>query len=107
MIKLLVVVFCVCIVFQIVKSEHTIYGNVDVDDALEHDEIVNSHFKCLIGTGMCTKEDEAFKQLLPEALKNKCAKCTANEKEVTDKVIKYWTEKRKDLWEQIVVLYNL
>lgn len=48
-----------------------------------------------------------FTEVLPEALKNKCAKCTENEKEFTEKVIKYWTEKRKDLWQQIVTKYNL
>lgn len=48
-----------------------------------------------------------FTGVLPEALKNKCTKCTENEKEVTNRVIKYWIEKRKDLWQQIVAKYHL
>lgn len=62
MIKLLVVVFCVGTAIQATHSRHIMYGKVDIDDTLEHEEIVNAHFKCLMDTGMCTTEDESFKR---------------------------------------------
>lgn len=61
MIKFLVVVFCVITAIQTVHSKHTLYGNEDVDNTLEHEEMINTHFKCLMDQGTCTKDDESFK----------------------------------------------
>lgn len=61
--KLLVVAFCVGTAILVVQSDHhTIYGTVDVDDALHNDTVLNNHLKCLLNMGKCSKESESFKR---------------------------------------------
>jgi len=83
----------------------TMYGTVDVDEALNNEAEVNKYFECNMDRGKCTPESESFKKLLPDVLKNKCAKCSENEKEVSEKVMKFLTEKRPDMLQQLVAKY--
>jgi hypothetical protein len=47
-----------------------------------------------------------FIELLPEAIKSDCAKCSEKQKIGVEKVIRFLTENKSDLWKQVVAKYD-
>ncbi|XP_058818152.1 ejaculatory bulb-specific protein 3-like [Topomyia yanbarensis] len=76
----------------------TKYDNIDVDEILNSDRLFNNYFKCLMDEGSCTPEGNELKRVLPEALENKCAKCSDKQKEMSSKVFKNLQANRPEQW---------
>lgn len=47
-----------------------------------------------------------FLEWLPEAIYNKCANCSEEQKLGSEKIIKFLFEKKSDLWKQLEVKYD-
>jgi len=84
----------------------TKYDNVDIDNILNNDRLLNNYFKCLMETGKCTPEGEEIKQWLPEAMKNKCADCSERQRKGSEKIIKFLSENKTDMWKQLETKYD-
>ncbi|XP_025413202.1 ejaculatory bulb-specific protein 3-like [Sipha flava] len=110
MVKLIVAIVC-CIVLAtpMIQADDIYtskYDNINVDDILKSDRLVSNYFQCLMDNGACPQEGNLLKKLLPEAIKNDCAKCSEKQKIGIEKVIRFLTENKSDLWKQIVAKYD-
>lgn len=79
------------------------YDNVDVDAILTNSRLRNQYVRCIEGNGPCiTAEAKFLREVLPEVLVTKCAKCTPKQQEFFDKVITWFDENDKETWNNVV-----
>ncbi|XP_055545336.1 ejaculatory bulb-specific protein 3-like [Wyeomyia smithii] len=84
----------------------TKYDNIDVEEILRSDRLFNNYYKCLMDEGVCTPEGNELKRVLPEALENKCAKCSEKQRETSTKVINNLMENRPEQWKSLRAKYD-
>ncbi|KAH0550299.1 allergen Tha p 1-like [Cotesia glomerata] len=82
------------------------WDNIDVDKILENKRLLEGYVKCLMDKGRCTSEGKDLKENLPDALATNCDKCTAAQKEKSEKIIRFLVNQRKDLWDQLAAKYD-
>nr|AXB87335.1 chemosensory protein 1 [Tropidothorax elegans] len=77
------------------------YDNINVDEVLANDRLYQKYFGCLMGTITCASDGKYLRDVIPDALKTKCAKCTEKQKAGAEKVMRYLIEKKPDDWKEI------
>lgn len=81
----------------------TKYDNVDVDMILKTPRLRNQYINCYLENGPCLTADAKFlRDILPEALVTKCAKCTEKQIIILDKIINWFEENDKETWKSIL-----
>ncbi|XP_053615072.1 allergen Tha p 1 isoform X2 [Plodia interpunctella] len=89
------------------KSTYTDkWDNINVDEILESQRLLKGYVDCLMERGRCTPDGKTLKETLPDALENECSKCTAKQKNSSDKVIRFLVNKRPDLWNELSTKYD-
>ncbi|CAG4947273.1 unnamed protein product [Colias eurytheme] len=74
------------------------YSEIDVDSVIADDELFMSYLNCFVDKGPCTaKYAEDYKGILPEVIKEGCAKCTDDQKEKMRKLVKTVNEKKPEM----------
>ncbi|XP_058821322.1 mucin-5AC-like isoform X3 [Topomyia yanbarensis] len=63
------------------------YDNLDIDTILSSNRLVNNYVDCLLSRKPCPPEGKDLKRILPEALRTKCGRCSATQKENAIKII--------------------
>ncbi|XP_055644816.1 uncharacterized protein LOC129780515 isoform X2 [Toxorhynchites rutilus septentrionalis] len=63
------------------------YDNLDIDTILSSNRLVNNYVDCLLSRKPCPPEGKDLKRILPEALRTKCGRCSATQKENALKII--------------------
>ncbi|XP_055542309.1 ejaculatory bulb-specific protein 3-like [Wyeomyia smithii] len=105
--KFIVVVLALVALVAAQDDKYTTkYDSIDVDEILKSDRLFTNYFKCLMDDGACTPEGNELKRVLPEALENNCAKCSAKQRETSSKVIKNLTENRPEQWKALKAKYD-
>ncbi|KAG6804834.1 hypothetical protein H0H92_002082, partial [Tricholoma furcatifolium] len=82
------------------------YDNVDVEEVLNNDRLYEKHFKCLIDEGPCTPDVKTLKEIIPDALKDGCAKCNEKQREGAEKGFKFFSEKKKADFKKLRSIYD-
>ncbi|XP_044739363.1 putative odorant-binding protein A10 [Chrysoperla carnea] len=82
------------------------YDGIDIEMVLSNQRLLENHVKCLINEGPCTADSELLKRVLPEALENKCTKCTEIQLEKAKKVIRYLAKEKPEYWEKLKKVYD-
>nr|CAI5821723.1 unnamed protein product [Callosobruchus analis] len=59
----------------------TKYDNFDVAGVLASERLVKRYGDCLMERGPCPPEGKFLKEIIPDAIKTACSKCTAKQKE--------------------------
>ncbi|KAL1130942.1 hypothetical protein AAG570_012183 [Ranatra chinensis] len=73
------------------------YDSLDIDAILGNERLYQKYLQCLKG-GRCTPDGKELKEVLPDALKTGCSKCSEKQRQGVAKVMKFMTEKKpKDL----------
>lgn len=89
------------------ETEYTSrFDNVDIDQILTTKRLFDNYFKCLMDKGKCTPDGKELKKLLPDALKTNCAKCSAKQRDGTDKVLRFIVKNKPTEWEQLKNKYD-
>ncbi|CAG9860083.1 unnamed protein product [Phyllotreta striolata] len=77
------------------------YDSVDYRAILHSERLLKSYYNCLMDKGPCTAEGKELRNILPDALKTECSKCTEKQKagarEVVDFIVKDKPDWFKDL----------
>nr|SAJ59002.1 putative chemosensory protein [Triatoma brasiliensis] len=73
----------------------TQYDNIDLDEILNNDRIYKKYFDCLAHNIKCTPDGKQLRDILPDALKTACSKCSEKQKKGSEKVIKFMLEKKR------------
>ncbi|KAI4485637.1 hypothetical protein M0802_012649 [Mischocyttarus mexicanus] len=93
----------ICSVLSDDTKYTTKYDDIDVDMILNTPRLRTQYIKCYMGTAAClTPEAKFLKDVLPEVLVTKCAKCTVKQKIIFDKVITWFEENDKETWKTVL-----
>lgn len=82
------------------------FDNIDVDKILNTKRLFDSYFKCLMEQGKCTPDGRELRQLLPDALKTNCEKCTAKQRDGTDRVLRFIVKNKPEEWKLLTAKYD-
>ncbi|CAH0550939.1 unnamed protein product [Brassicogethes aeneus] len=82
-----VAVFCDEEFYQIPEK----YRNIDITKVLENERLIQTHCNCILEkeNSKCNNDGEQLKKYIPEAISNKCKRCTEKQKESAIVVIKH------------------
>ncbi|XP_073973297.1 ejaculatory bulb-specific protein 3-like [Rhodnius prolixus] len=73
----------------------TKYDNIDLDEILNNQRIYKKYFDCLVHNAKCTPDGKELRDILPDALKTGCSKCSAKQKAGAEKVIRFLLERKR------------
>nr|QJT73567.1 chemosensory protein 8 [Encarsia formosa] len=100
-------VLCLVLVVAGEEQQYTSkFDHIDVDRVLKNDRLLRPYLNCLLKDMQCTPEARELKRLLPDALATKCEKCTAKQKEGSEKVIAFLSKNKPEEWEQVLEMYD-
>lgn len=104
--------YCVLIFFAVAiatvraATYSSRFDGIDIEQILNSERLLTNYYKCLMEEGKCTPDGRELKQLLPDALKTKCSKCTPKQQEGTDKVIRFLIENKPEQWKNLQKKYD-
>lgn len=84
----------------------TKYDNIDIDQILKSDRLFTNYYKCLLDEGKCTPDGRELKRVLPDALQTNCAKCSEQQRQGTERVVRYLIDKKPTQWEVLRKKYD-
>ncbi|BET00376.1 unnamed protein product [Nesidiocoris tenuis] len=84
----------------------TKYDNIELDEILNNQRLYQKYFDCLRNKGKCTADAAELKELIPDALKTECAKCSEKQKEGVEKVLRFVLTKKPDDYNEIEAIYD-
>ncbi|XP_052743894.1 uncharacterized protein LOC112056011 [Bicyclus anynana] len=87
-------------------DDYSKYDNFDIDEVTNNDRLTKAYAHCFIGEGKCTPEGLDFKKWIPDALQNKCAKCSDKQKVLVARIIKALIERLPEEWKKLNKLHN-
>ncbi|XP_075215741.1 ejaculatory bulb-specific protein 3-like [Lycorma delicatula] len=88
------------------KKYTTKYDNIDIDEIINNERLFKNYFSCIMGTGKCTPIGVEMKDLIPDALANRCAKCNEKQKASTGKLTKFLIEKKPEQFKELEKKYD-
>ncbi|XP_052743730.1 allergen Tha p 1-like [Bicyclus anynana] len=78
------------------------YDNFNAEELVENVRLLRSYGKCFLGEGPCTAEGADIKNIIPEAVKTSCSKCTPRQQHLVRTVARAFQTKLPELWQQLV-----
>ncbi|XP_034935313.1 ejaculatory bulb-specific protein 3-like [Chelonus insularis] len=84
----------------------TTWDKVNLDEVLACKKLLHHYFTCLMGQGPCPPDGRELKKILPEALRNACAKCSKSQEEGAIKIIKYLRKYEPKKFETLANKYD-
>ena len=101
------IVFLAVVVCALANDKYTTrYDNIDLDQILRSERLLNNYVNCLLEKGSCTPDGKELKKSLPDALENRCGKCSEKQKAGSEKVIRYLIDERPQVWERLSKKYD-
>lgn len=100
----MLLVFAVLVVVVAARPQDTYtsrFDNIDIDRILTSDRLLQNYMNCLTDKGKCTPDGKELKKLLPDALKTNCSKCTAKQRDGTDRVLRYVAHNKPEHFETL------
>nr|CAD7405057.1 unnamed protein product [Timema cristinae]CAD7427897.1 unnamed protein product [Timema monikensis] len=85
----------------------TKYDNVNLKEILESDRLRKSYLDCLlVEKAPCTPDAKLLKESIPDALINRCSKCSDKQKEGTKEVIHFLYQKKPEEWKRLQARFD-
>lgn len=84
----------------------TKFDNINVREILHNDRLLANYANCLLDKGRCTPEGAELKKSLPDALETGCSKCSPKQREFAEEAMKFLSNNKKEIWEQLVAKYD-
>ncbi|XP_074036739.1 allergen Tha p 1-like [Leptinotarsa decemlineata] len=83
------------------------YDKINVEQILKNRRLLKRYVDCLLGVPRtCNREGQMLKDIIPDALQNKCAECNETQKKVAKRVSNYVIECKPEWWEKLEVVYD-
>ncbi|KAF5299916.1 hypothetical protein FQR65_LT09311 [Abscondita terminalis] len=82
------------------------FDNIDEDAILASERLVNNYIACAKTGKKCTPDGKKFRELIPDALKTKCSKCTPVQKTKSKKILNWITTNRPDDFLEIEDIFD-
>nr|UTN00846.1 chemosensory protein [Semanotus bifasciatus] len=84
----------------------TKYDNVDLQEIIKNDRLLRNYVDCLLGKKKCTNDGEELKKVLPEAIKEDCAKCNETQKNGARTILVYLLKSKRDWFNELEAIYD-
>nr|SAJ59003.1 putative chemosensory protein [Triatoma brasiliensis] len=84
----------------------TKYDNIDVEEILNNDRLYKKYYDCLANKANCTPDGKELKDILPDALKTQCAKCSEKQKKGAEKVVRFMLENKRADFDALEKIYD-
>ncbi|XP_045452615.1 allergen Tha p 1-like [Melitaea cinxia] len=104
--KSIILLFCFAAFVIAEETYDTSSDNINLDELLGNERLITSYSKCLINQGPCTPEVKKLKDVLPEVLETRCAKCSEKQKQKGKQLISEIKKKNPEIWKQLVSFYD-
>ncbi|CAG9795803.1 unnamed protein product [Diatraea saccharalis] len=98
--------FLLAVVLARPETYDTQYDNFNAQDLVENPRLLKNYGKCFLGNGPCTSEGKDFKDIIPDALKTECAKCSPKQRQLIKTVIRGFQDKLPEMWTELVKKYD-
>ena len=98
-------VFLVVVAFGCATLAATFDG-VDVPSLLKNQTAVAAYVKCILGTGECNESAKRLESIVPNALTEKCSKCTEQQKAIIGFIVAKMSKDYPADWEKLLVKYD-
>ncbi|KAF2878638.1 hypothetical protein ILUMI_27535 [Ignelater luminosus] len=82
------------------------YDNVDIDEILRSDRLLDNYYNCLDTAKKCTPDGQKLRDILPDALKTGCSKCTDVQKRQSKKVINFLIKNRLEQFKKLEAKFD-
>ncbi|KAF5299914.1 hypothetical protein FQR65_LT09309 [Abscondita terminalis] len=82
------------------------FDNVDVDELLSNPRLIDNYIHCIKTGQKCTPDGQRARELLPDALQTKCAKCTDKQKSNAHKILEWAIQNRPEVFLEIEEQYD-
>ncbi|KAK4885684.1 hypothetical protein RN001_001955 [Aquatica leii] len=88
-----VIVFTLLVVVAVVYGQSDTYTDefdkIDIDEILASRRLVENYLHCAKTGQKCTPDGQKARELIPDALKTRCSKCTLAQKVKVQKVLEW------------------
>ncbi|KAB0804922.1 hypothetical protein PPYR_01892 [Photinus pyralis] len=82
------------------------FDNIDEDAILASKRLVDNYIHCAKTGKKCSPDGQKFRDLIPQALKTRCEKCTETQKTKIKKILKWIVENRPNDFLEIEALFD-
>ena len=82
------------------------FDNIDEDAILASKRLVDNYIQCAKTGKKCTPDGKKFRELIPDALKTKCSKCTDTQKRKSRKILQWIVENRPEDFLDIETIFD-
>ena len=87
-------------------SSGAAFDGVDVAALLKNDTAVQGYVKCILGTGECNESAKRLQAIVPNALTEKCSKCTEQQKIIIGTIVAKMQKNFPADWEKLLQKYD-
>uniref|UniRef100_A0A8D8PTL4 Ejaculatory bulb-specific protein 3 n=1 Tax=Cacopsylla melanoneura TaxID=428564 RepID=A0A8D8PTL4_9HEMI len=84
----------------------SVLDKLPIMDLLRNPKVRDGYTGCLLEKGPCTPDAAEVKGIMPEALTTGCAKCTATQKAVFEKLILHYNKKQPEIFKEVTAKYD-
>ncbi|KAL1463663.1 hypothetical protein WDU94_015397 [Cyamophila willieti] len=84
----------------------SVLDKLPILDLLKNPKVMDGYTGCLLDKGPCTPDAAEVKGIMPEALTTGCAKCTATQKAVFEKLILHYNKKQPEIFKEVTTKYD-
>ncbi|XP_050511113.1 allergen Tha p 1-like isoform X1 [Diabrotica virgifera virgifera] len=84
----------------------TKYDNFDVTKILDSTRLVRRYVDCLMDRLTCPPEGKFLKDIIPDAISNKCARCNEKQKKQAGLILSHLLLKERDLFLDLCTKYD-
>lgn len=105
--KTLIFVIVAAIAYVVCDEKYTTkYDNMDLDQILHTERLLQNYVKCLMDEGPCTPDGAELRRVLIEAMESDCKKCSAKQKDNSNKVIRFMIDEKPEMWKRVKAKYD-
>ncbi|KAF5301381.1 hypothetical protein FQA39_LY10779 [Lamprigera yunnana] len=105
-----IVVFFLCATLATIASGEEMYSDqydsVDIDEILNSDRLLSNYFNCLKTGQKCTPDGQKLREILPDALRTKCQKCSEAQNKLSKKVISFLVNNKKEMFLELEIIFD-
>ncbi|XP_018301390.1 ejaculatory bulb-specific protein 3-like [Mycetomoellerius zeteki] len=101
----IIVITLICVLAQELYSDR--YDKVNAEDILQNNRLRDQYYNCFMEKASCVTADaKFFKEIVMEAFRSKCNRCTERQKEIMNLIKDWYTKNRPEQWEAFVAKYQ-
>nr|WJJ70377.1 venom protein U-MPTX.7-44 [Megalopyge opercularis] len=82
------------------------YDSFNEQEVIDNDRLLKAYCLCFLDQGPCTEEGKQFKNLIPDALENDCAKCSPKQKPKIRNLMNALHTKYAELYNNLMDKYD-